>query len=899
MANRFFKAGQNQYQSQFVPKQMPLDMMAQGLNNKQTQYNTTQGQIANSRAAFNERAYGTTHKAKLTEIEGQFDEFVEGSWDQDLTSPEFIREYQQFSAYFRNNKELGTIRARQANVDTLMEEKKKLQQEGKLNTARYHRVDKMLQQANSDQDNFNDVLSEAVIGDEADTRKGYEDIFNHIKASGQDSMASIKGVFYEKGWSGVSNSKLGQVASGALDQFMSTPAGRQEMMEYQYQVDKGWVDSNEINAQEFVFGRMLNVGEEFAHGNASFTGKAKAMNAAATLQADKTTAQQESIAGKFGTKSSPNKYNYDEMFGVRGKSSGKFYEMQEEISNIANQVQQLAAAQNYDPTVNGPMPQDVQQIISAAPGGNILISGERELTSDEMTKFNLYFQDKIDPLVRQKAQADYWLSKETLKAATALDNIVGKEGTTFDISREALGGQTLAQAMTKVNSSIEDRADITEDELIEFLDVVRLEANESGIFPERVSLESDHMDNGKILKGEQTTNLGEQGTMTDVSWNSVDSYLTNVTNEAKVAVDRGEMSPQDYDQLVEDSETARDYSRAFIAKTFVDREIQYAHDHKDDSAFYNSFNSIVKDDVLQADAYLTPLSKTYNVHDPISGRSVSSRSNPEYRLQAHVQQDPSKFTWTDDKGNEIDVSEMNFPTAKVTALDANNPDLYDDHQTFTVSLNQNVTTVNRAMLDEGNILGHFDEDNFDGAGDLLPETLDEDQKKYVKIVNAKQNITITGRINEPGEDATFKQAVADREYNNYELAPTTKEGKASFVRFMTYADPDLANDLELINVMKTNESYDVRRKIDLYKEGERILPEYVNFRVTKLPGEGAATGAYDIEVVNNSGDVIEKALTYDRIGKISGFITQYTAQQEELISKGYFTRGEVYQTETP
>ena len=50
MANRFFQAGRHQYQSQFVPRQLPLDLMAKGLANKEAQYQTTQKAILDARA---------------------------------------------------------------------------------------------------------------------------------------------------------------------------------------------------------------------------------------------------------------------------------------------------------------------------------------------------------------------------------------------------------------------------------------------------------------------------------------------------------------------------------------------------------------------------------------------------------------------------------------------------------------------------------------------------------------------------------------------------------------------------------------------------------------------------------------------------------------------------------
>lgn len=888
MANRFYKAGSNQYQSQFVPTEMPLDMMAQGLNNKQGMYNNVQKSIIDSRAAFNERAYGTTHKEALGRIEGDFDEFVENSWDKDLTSPEFMREYQQFTADFRNNEELSTIRARQGNVDSLMAEKQKLQQEDKLNTARYHRVDKMLQQANSDQDIFGDTLSDAIIGEEADVRKGYEDIFNHIKASGRDSLGEINGIYFEKGWKGLSESKVGEVAQGALYQFMSTPAGRQEAMEYQMQVDQGLVDGESISANQFVFDRMMNVGREFAHGDSSFTGKAAAINTAATLAADKQVAQQGTIKGKFGTYSSNNKYNYDQMFGVESKSAGKFYEMQESSASIELAIQQLTAAQNYSLQDMGPMLENIQQIIAAAPGGNIILSGERELTSDEALKYQMYFQSKIDPFIVEQTQTDYWLSKQTVKAANALDATVGKEGR---FSRSDIGNQSLTQAITAVlgpGATLEDRDQITEEELEGFLGQVYNSAIAGDIYAERPDIVTEGRDNTNMLRS-TTTSDSPYGQQTATMWNNVEGYLDNILAQAK-----GKMTPQEYNQLVEDSETAKKYSRAFIAKTDVERAIQDGHDNPEESGFYEAYNSVQGDDIIQADADLLPTAAKYSTYDS-SGRKTGSLDNPEYRLQNHIQQDPSKFTWTDDKGVEIDTSEFDFPGSTLTSTDRFNPALDDDHQTFTVSIDKNVIKVNRAALAQSNLQGKFEEENFDSNGDVLLETLDSDQKEAIKLVNSTQQTTITGRINEPGEDASYKQDVADREYNNYLLEPTTRKGQDSYVRYMNYVEPELSNDIQLITHLKVDEEYNVRRKIDIYKEGERILPEYVNFAVTKLPGENAAAGHFAIEVVDGQGNVIDKKLVYDDIGKVSSFITKYSDHQRMLIEQGYYIQGEVYE----
>ena len=886
MANRFFQAGQHQYQSQFVPRQLPLDLMAKGLANKEAQYQTTQKAILDARAAFNERAYGTSHKAKLGEIEGRFDEFVEDSWNKDLTSPDFIREYQQFTTEFANNKDLGTIRARQANVDKLMEEERTLRGEGKLNTARYWNVRKQLNKANSDDDIFSDTLSGAIIGEEQDTRAAYEDVFNHIKASGFENIEDFSGVYYKKGWSGISNTKVGQVAKNAIDLFYNTPAGRQEMLEYQYQVDHGAIDPNNVSPEEFIFDRMLNVGEEFVHGK-STSGKASAMNKASDNASEARNAQQMGISGLFGTTSTKYTSDYAAVHGVEGASSGMY---QEKTAMQFNITQQMAAINQAKDVISNPnqyrgesgqllLTEEQKALIRTADFGDRVLNNQ-ELTSSQRAAYLNHFDDQQAPLQRSYGMNKLWLDDQDRRLAKAYDN-------TF---KSKYGGQTAEQAIEAVlgeSADLGDRDDITDGQMDYLINQLNATMGEVYSPTEEVSINGMIGDQINIKKDVQP--LQRQGITTGLEGDAekFNKYISHQSTEAKNDYESGLITQDEYNNLIDDIQEVKTYGMAYIAKKDIQRELQAAHDDPDDNSLLTNFNA-VEGGTSQATADLKSRSKSYSVFDD-NNRKVGTLTDPVWDLEFHLKNDPSKFTFYDQGGNPIDEASVNWQDAEIVSTDRSNPNPFDDHASMTVKATVNLTRLNEAQLQELLVTGQIDQEDLDDI-----EGMSDDQRAELDVEKYKQQVTFNARINDSEESSRFLAAMADKEYNNYKIDPSSVAGQESYIRYKSYTDRELAQNLHFADMQMPGDNHQISRKVITSNPGEKVKQEYVNFVVEKLPNKGSIKGGFNVSIVDAQGNIIEKKRTYADIGKVSGYIDLYEQALQQMVQNGTLVPGEVY-----
>lgn len=886
MANRFFQAGQHQYQSQFVPRQLPLDLMAKGLANKESQYQTTQKAILDARAAFNERAYGTSHKAKLGEIEGRFDEFVEDSWNKDLTSPDFIREYQQFTTEFANNKDLSTIRARQANVDKLIEEERTLRVAGQLNTARYWNVQKQLNKANSDDDMFSDTLSGAIIGEEQDTRAAYEDVFNHIKASGFENIEDFSGVYYEKGWSGISGTKVGDVAENALGLFYNTPAGRQEMLEYQYQVDHGAIDPNNVSPEKFILDRMLKVGEEFVHGK-STSGKAAAMNTAADKAAEAKAAQQMGISGLFGTTSTKYTSDYAAIHGVEGASSGMY---QEKTAMQFNITQQMAAINQAKDVISNPnkyrgesgkllLTEEEKTLIRTSDFGDRVLNNQG-LTSAQRIAYLNHFDEKLEPLQRKYGTNKLWLDDQDRRLAKAYDN-------TFQNKYDGQSAEQAIEAVLGENADLGDRNSITDSQMDYLLS--QLNATMAEVYEPTEEVTIGGMTGTQRTIKKDILPAQRQGVSTGLEGDAEDftRYINFQNTEAKQDYESGLITQDEYDNLIDDIQEVKTYGMAYIAKKDIQRELQAAHDDPDDSSLLTNFNA-VEGGTSQAIADLKPRSKTYAVYDD-NNRKVGTLSDPVWDLEFHMKNDPSSFTFYDRGGNPVDEASVNWQDAEIIHTDRSNSNPFDDHASMTVKATVNLTRLNEAQLEELLITGQIDQEDLEDI-----KGMSDDQKAELDVEKYKQQVTFKARINDSEESSRFLAAMADKEYNNYKIDPSSAAGQESYIKYKSYTDREFAQNLHFADMQMPGDNHKISRKVITSNPGEKVKQEYVNFVVEKLPNKGSIKGGFNVSIVDAQGNVIEKERTYADIGKVSGYIDLYEQAMQQMVQNGTLVPGEVY-----
>ena len=108
--NRFYKPSQTGYQSQFVPDQLPADLMLKALGNKQQKYNAMDATL-NKFGEWDQRALRGRDTEYVAGKKKDLESFIDKSMTQDLGSQEFAREYQSFKKGFTQDEGLKKVGA--------------------------------------------------------------------------------------------------------------------------------------------------------------------------------------------------------------------------------------------------------------------------------------------------------------------------------------------------------------------------------------------------------------------------------------------------------------------------------------------------------------------------------------------------------------------------------------------------------------------------------------------------------------------------------------------------------------------------------------------------------------------------------------------------------------------
>ena len=233
--NRFYKPSQSGYQSQFVPDQLPADLMLKGLASKQGKYDTMAATL-NKFGEWEQRALQGRDTEYVEGKKKDLESFIDKSMTQDLGSQEFAREYQNFKKGFTQDEGLKKIGTSVAIHDEYQKRVKDLK-EGKGTDYDQAFVDKYTR-------NFNEYtkstatggqgfegstqLGDASILSGVDINAETEKYFDHLKADGRDSIKKIAGgLSYKDGWVGVSGKKVDAQAARVFDEYYDSRAGEQ------------------------------------------------------------------------------------------------------------------------------------------------------------------------------------------------------------------------------------------------------------------------------------------------------------------------------------------------------------------------------------------------------------------------------------------------------------------------------------------------------------------------------------------------------------------------------------------------------------------------------------------------------------------------------------------------
>lgn len=230
--NRFYQPSRGEYISQFVPDQLPADLMVNALGRKQQQYDAMAATVQQL-GDWTQRALPGYDTKYVGEKKQSIQNFIDSSLNRDLASPEYIREYQKFVRDFQGDEGLKMVSSSVATHDQYLERVKKLKEGSgteydKAFVENYER-------------HYNEYTAETGLGYTGDTQladpsilegvdlnKEMEAYFDQLQASGSESIKFLgEGLAYKNGWTGINGQKIDDQVGRVFDTFYGSRAGQQ------------------------------------------------------------------------------------------------------------------------------------------------------------------------------------------------------------------------------------------------------------------------------------------------------------------------------------------------------------------------------------------------------------------------------------------------------------------------------------------------------------------------------------------------------------------------------------------------------------------------------------------------------------------------------------------------
>lgn len=287
--NRFYQPSRGQYQSQFVPEQLPAELMMGVLGSKQKQYNDLSEKIQTNIYDWNQEALPGFDTQYRDKIRKENENWADQMMGKDLSQPETVREYIGKVRQLRDNKDLEAIKKA---YDTHQSELKRIEELKKGDPFNYdpaleHDYLQRYREYTSGQGKGfqgSIKLGDPLVDKGTDILKETESYFDQAKASGYDVVKFLsQDLAYNEGYK--SNSKKIDEIMGAdpnnpevglAQMFLNSPTGKQLAKRYDQQVFPNQVPSigyqslTKEQKEEYDRGRTSYVLREFQRVGNSF-----------------------------------------------------------------------------------------------------------------------------------------------------------------------------------------------------------------------------------------------------------------------------------------------------------------------------------------------------------------------------------------------------------------------------------------------------------------------------------------------------------------------------------------------------------------------------------------------------------------------------------------------------
>ena len=285
MANgtdRYYEAPQSRYTSQFVP--LPLDFMQGTIAKKQAAWDNQQALLDQNLLDWDHVALQAKADTDyVQETKNKISEFLSQSEGKDIGSSEYGREYLRFLRDIKKDKNLQKIKSNYDTHQKYLARKEELRKKGGYADAPvwYKEYDRRYRDyiAEGGKGFEGEGLADPLIREGVNLRGEVEKVFDNLTKSGRDSIQKLinSGVYYEKGWTGISSGQVDRAAVAGMRSIIDSPAGRQLTEMWREGVRDGSLRN--ISRDAYILDWMRDVGAERI-GGISTSGQAAALNKA-------------------------------------------------------------------------------------------------------------------------------------------------------------------------------------------------------------------------------------------------------------------------------------------------------------------------------------------------------------------------------------------------------------------------------------------------------------------------------------------------------------------------------------------------------------------------------------------------------------------------------------------
>jgi len=863
--NRFYKPSSSKYVSQFVPDQLPADLMLKGLAAKQQKYDTNAALLNKFGEVEIDALKGrdTEYAQEWVGEEGKIAKFIDESMTKDLASPEFMREFQSLKKKFSTDKGLKSVASSLATHQEFLERTKKLK-EGKGTDYDKNFVDKY----NRNYSEYTKSTAAGGLGFEGSTQLAdpsilegvdinteTEKYFDHLKADGRETLKSLtQGLSYKDGWVGVSGKKVNQQAANVLDEYYETRAGQQLQAKFNAEniplgmtYDQFYssrtpeqLEAFETAKKQSVANHLINVGQGFIHSKTT-TNQDVALNIKAGWdKKDKELYAQEAnfqVNGNTLEIKTPTFKESTAAFEANKEALVQHTNVRDTFAKIKRGLNEGSLEQFRDKDGVLRLPPADMKLLEGLPGAKDFINGVR-LSEPEMTKFTTMLDNKIedhDYQINGIRSEQTTIQQKNIEAASEFISI--KEGKDVRFGEKDL---TLVEALDLGNSFDQDPA---------FKDI-------------KEELQSI-IDNG----GDWKTALNNIKKEYEAELISPYRGIKGINAEDfTMTIDDSDLSQVEKDKIKQDHNTALqsfDDIKTWATATKV-------YENTMDQISYNPFTTYDYEQVYNSQKAYQPVAQVINQEtDKYAQRQVDEYGQVVVTGNAYTadKQMENLFNANSDAftvriGSErIYPDDPRYPT-DITFASANK-ETYNGKPTFNAS--KEVTVEDAwGIAPKKKVTYNYtiEATNMTNADNYFS----------AKSLEAKSNV-----LADPNYDPNLPMS----EQQNLSV-----NGNQSLIDYTTYGDPQLAEQISKTSGLKSpgEKVFFSRYNVNPYS-GKN---EQINYQVKK---SGSTDGGLIVEITDKAGNYLTNvpSIVVANSAQLSGTIARYEAewaQEGEDIKSG-------------